>query len=217
MNNDSWRMSILKIIDRLEHQMYIQREVDNTYSNLISCIFAELEKADLRKNVINKKKFKYYKDYWTDDLTKLWKNMKDCESDFIHCKGNYKLKNKLKRKFIDSRKLFDKTLRKSKKQADTEKILKLEEVNTSNPKVFWETLNRLGPQRKHDIPLKFIDDNGELNCDIQSVSNYWRTEFEKVYNPGIDHYTSFIMNGLYFTKAFSQKTTFFCIGILLTL
>ena len=34
--------------------------------------------------------------------------MKDCENDFVHCKGNYKLKTKLKSKFVESRKLFDK-------------------------------------------------------------------------------------------------------------
>ena len=68
MNNDSWRIStcILEVIDRLENLMFEQAELDLVYDNLTNEVFNELDRADKRK-FINKKKFKYYKEYWNDD------------------------------------------------------------------------------------------------------------------------------------------------------
>ena len=60
--------------------------------------------------------------------------------------------------------------------------IELDEINTSNPRKFWETLKRLGPKRKNDVPKVVRLDNGHMTTDECTIKDKWFNDYSKLYN-----------------------------------
>ena len=99
---------------------------------------------------------------------------------YIKCKGTYGQKQSFKQDFLLARSKFDKALRSSERQYNKQFLDKLEIINTTNPKDFWDTIKHLGP-RKPCIPME-VEINGERCSDKNIVLEKWASEFENLLN-----------------------------------
>ena len=108
--------------------------------------------------------------------------MNKAEKEFIKCNGPRNRKTILRAAFINCRKLFDKTLRNAERNYKREKMAKIDEVCTQNPKEFWRTIKRLGPKRDNAIPTK-VRAGEDLIENETMVLNTWQNEFQNLYNP----------------------------------
>ena len=75
---------------------------------------------------------------------------------------------------------FDKTLKRVKRKFNRGLLLTIEKCNTKDPNKFWNYINKLGPTKRHVIPLK-IEVDGVILTDERSVLSKWRSEFERLY------------------------------------
>ena len=59
--------------------------------------------------------------------------MKD-KGKFVKCQSNSKMKARLRSKFINSRHIFDKAMKKAKREYEKDQVIKFENIDVKNPK-----------------------------------------------------------------------------------
>ena len=98
MANETWRLAVIEIINNLQSINNTQHALDIAYDNLCKCIFKEMDMYLEFRNCSRqcKKRFKNNKPFWNEELTVLWKAMKDKEKCYRKCQ-KYKLKQILKK------------------------------------------------------------------------------------------------------------------------
>ena len=67
--------------------------------------------------------------------------------------------------FKTARKTFDKILRQEERKFTKERREKIQTLNTSNPKEFWNEIKKLGPGRKNTIIDNVVMDDGTYSND----------------------------------------------------
>ncbi len=82
--------------------------------------------------------------------------------------------------FKAKQKFFDKTLRKTSRQYNREKLADMESTCYDDPKTFWETINSLEPRKSKAIP-KIVRVDNNLVSDESKVCDKWQQDFEKLY------------------------------------
>ena len=184
MSNDVWNQCLVDLIEMFENSANNQKAVDDCYAALCDCIFKEM---DLYLSLTGsshkvRKKFKYHKPYWDEELTAMWRTMRDKEKIFhMSKKGDRKHIQSLYREFIHCQASFDKLLRKKDRAYMRGFCIKLDELHVNNPAAFWKKLKSLGPKHKKEIPLK-VYINGEIITEQEIVLNTWQSEFSQLYN-----------------------------------
>ena len=183
MQNDNWISQINDLLEKLQKTENKQHELDSVYSEFCKCTIAEMDKH-LNYKVQSKslrKRFKSYKPFWNNELTKMWKAMCLKEKSYISAKKNQQHKRTLRLEFINARKIFDKRLRYFERQYNNKIITTIEDVSSTNPREFWKKIKNLGP-RKTKIPFSVYDDENALCSDPSTVLGKWQSEFEKLYS-----------------------------------
>ena len=77
MQNDNWISQIDDLLKKLQKTENEQNQIDSVYSEFCKCTIAEMDKH-LNYKVQSKslrKRFKSYKPFWNNELTKLWKDV----------------------------------------------------------------------------------------------------------------------------------------------
>ena len=110
--------------------------------------------------------------------------LKNQEHLYTKSKGKHN-RAQLFEQFKDARRNFDRNLRKYERQYYSEQAIRIENLNTDNPREFWRAIKRLGSRKKASIPMK-VHDGDDFNTDPQFVLNHWKEEYEKLYNPPED-------------------------------
>ena len=166
-----------------------QNSLDKVYSEFLKHIFDECDQhLDYHATgKIVRKKCIPYKPYWDKELTDAWKELSE----------QYKLYKKSKEKknndtdprnnFKCKQRWFDKLLNTNKRRHNKQMLEKIERLNTSNHKDFWEHLNRLDPRKNKQIP-NAVKINGVMTMDQEVVMQTWTDEFKGLYNKP-DHLT----------------------------
>ncbi len=114
----------------------------------------------------------------------MWKNMNVAKHKFLKCKSNSREKYYRKQTFINSRKLFDKELRRSERLYNRKLLKEIDSFCIDNPRSFWDYIKKIGPRKVKQIPMQVYQDN-VLVSDIDVVLNKWRSDFSELYNkPG---------------------------------
>ena len=108
--------------------------------------------------------------------------MCEAENNFVKFKGRNSVKKHLKNEFFECRKRFNRLLRQEKRNHDRSAVIELDNINTSNPRKFWDTLKKLGPKRKKDVPVIIKNDDGELIANEDDVKKKWFNDYRKLYN-----------------------------------
>ena len=84
MNNETWRNSILGIIESLQNRIASQEALDVLYNNICETLINEMDMY-LEGKCINTKTKKFYKNskpYWDNELSNMWKLMSQAEKRF---------------------------------------------------------------------------------------------------------------------------------------
>ena len=174
MGSDSIKYMTGRIIDEILHAKGSQEEVDQIYENLCSMIYNEMENCLPCYNTSEKVK-KRHKPFWSEKLNGLWVNLNNKEKNLNKCKCK-RVKKSLIKLYVNARHTFDREFRKVKRNYNRGNLLNLDEICTNDPNKFWESLKKLGPNRKTNIPLE-IYENNEINCDLDTVLNKWKNDF----------------------------------------
>ena len=188
LNSNNWANVVEHITNDLLVDRLNQDKLDKCYDDLCKSIFEDLD-TNLEYKCISKnskKRLKHTKPFWNNTLENLWRNMVKLEKIFIKYKGNSKqVKNKLRNDFKNAQSNFDKQLRKANRSYNRSIVLDIETTASENHKTFWDKLNKLGPRKKHNIPLKVQIDN-DIISDKDAVMNKWKNDFQSLYNPVSD-------------------------------
>ena len=182
--SESWKHSMNELIEWFLECRANQEEVDNRYNRFCEVLTKEmtehLKYSECSKTV--RKRYKNYKPYWNEKLHTMWKELRDVEKNYIKvCKSNGS-RNNLKRVFIDKRKMFDKTLRRTERSYRKNMLIEIDNVCTKDPREFWNHINKLGPRVNTNIPMKVYDVNGVLNSDFKTVLDKWKDDFKSLYD-----------------------------------
>jgi len=183
MNNEDWGFTIIRTTDQINNCVGAQEEVDTLYDNLVKDIFAEMDiYLECKNRRLPKRKFKHSKPYWNNNLTMLWRNMRNAEKLFVKCHGSNNIKTTFRNAFKIARNVFDKELRKAERRYRKLTIDNIEITCTVNPKQFWKKLKSLGPRKTHEIPLQ-IKQGETFITETNAVLDHWTNEFTQLYNP----------------------------------
>ncbi len=180
------RAELLKLINEQELAVENQNNVNRCYSDLISCIFNEMNEY-LPKlygyGSKSHKRFKVKKPYWNEHLKHLWRDMCEKEKVFMAYKGPNRIKQFLRKQFqfTESSSIFNTELRKAERDYNKNVQNKIDSIYTENPKQFWSYIKKLGPKFASDIPQEVYDDEGNIISDLKSVLSKWKTEYENLY------------------------------------
>ena len=147
-----------------------------------------------------RKRYKYSKPFWNEELTILWKTMRNSENTWQKCKGSEGLKRCLHNKFKLNQNIFDKRLKQIERNFNRQQILNIDELNTKDPKEFWNKIKHLGPKRVKNIPMKVKLGDG-FCTDTQKVLERWENDFQSLLNrPESD-----IFNNEFYQQVISSK------------
>ena len=183
MNSEVWRQAIAEIIALREIQITSQSEVDEKYDDFCKILMKELDSLLKLKSSSPKvrKKLRISKPFWNQELTDLWRTLRDKEKVYLSFRGTKAMKRKLQADFKFARQCFDKRLRFYERQYNRQKIENIENCNTENPTEFWQHIKNLGPKKKTEIPCKVHDGDG-YSTDVNVVLNRWHDDFSSLYN-----------------------------------
>ena len=113
------------------------------YDKVCKTVFTELDKQLEYKSasVKMRKKLKFSKPYWSDELNVLWKDMNKSEKQFAKCKGGQDAQRVLRLLFKEKQQVFDKALCKAARQYNRNKVMEIENACQNDPKIFLEDIN----------------------------------------------------------------------------
>ena len=188
LNTDTWRRKLQSFLIDIEHRLSTlsnQQDMDTLYENICQALFHEIkEKIRIKESSKQtRKNFKYYKPFWNEELTNLWKKMRDAEKKYCKSKHiNNHIKQMLRKEFSEAQNLFDRCLRRTERMYYKNLADHLENINTSNPKEFWDHIKKLGPKKNTDIPVKTYTDQGDITTDLSQVLTKWENDFHSLFN-----------------------------------
>lgn len=92
MNTERTRNAILDIISKIEMCRETQDQIDKVYDDFCDMIIREMAETIPKYDWSNKgrTKLRFHKPYWNDELTDLWKNMRNKEKLYLKCKSQVK-------------------------------------------------------------------------------------------------------------------------------
>ena len=180
-NNSIWQAAVNEIIDNIRTMENNQSSIDKVYGELCTMIYEETNRVGVQCETRLKKKFKYHKPYWDDDLTKAWKFMHSCEKDYLRCHRRQNDYLSIQDKFRHAQRCFDKLLCRKERLYNKEKVETIEQMHFSNPREFWRQMKQLGPRPKQGIPMQ-VYDGDVLTDNTDKVLHTWCHDFSELYN-----------------------------------
>ena len=179
-----WGQVCTELINKIETMEATQANFDNAYADLCKAIFKEMDEHIKYKECgkTMRKTFKNFKPYWSDELTTLWRDMATAERSFRKCSSSGGHRQLLREHFKQKQVTFDKAQRKVERSYNRAFADNIEKINTSDPKHFWEHIEKLGPKKTTEIPLKVHCDPDGFSDNLNVVLGTWRSEFVGLYN-----------------------------------
>ena len=196
-NNDTWKRSTSLFIDKCIYLQNNQDEMNKLYTEFCNILTYEMD-TFLKHSCTSGKtrNCKSQKPYWNDTLSRYWKEMKMAERQFLRSKNRHN--SILHNEFIIKRKTFMRELRKCERMYRHQQLSNLENICVSDPKIFWQTIKKLGPRKSNVIPEQVYID-GVLSDNISLVLQKWKEDFYSLYN-NRDGNELFCQNFLEYTK-----------------
>ena len=184
-SNEIYRILNSKIMI-LEANQNDQTCIDNSYEEFVNIIKTQMNEYMKPKNVTigerSNKKRKPSKPWWTDDLSDLWNTLCTHEKQWLKCKDATR-KRLLKTVFIESRKRFDRSVQKCKRQYWHKIQSDLLESCNKTPTEFWKTIGKIGVgnARNNKIPMEIVQQDGSVSNSFNQILDKWKSTFEKLY------------------------------------
>ena len=121
------------------------------------------------------------KPFWNNNLTMLWKEMKNKEHIFVKQRGSTYEKHVKKEAFLYCRRMFDRTLRQTERLYRKKLLHDIDGMCSENPIAFLDQIKKLGPRNRNEIPMQVYVSN-ELVNDRETVLSAWATDVTSLYN-----------------------------------
>ena len=184
-DNEHCRNALCRVVDHLLHTTEVQENIDSTYEAFITCIHSEMDENLLYKDIgpnMKKRSKNRSKPWWNQELNELWAKTCRSEKMFLQCKGSRSVKRGLRETFTHNRRLFDKRLRQAERQYYAIQRQKITEMQTGDPKSFWDEIHKLGPGKAaHDFSKVRLGDDS-YSRDPGVILNKWKHDFEQLLN-----------------------------------
>ena len=84
--------------------------------------------------------------------------------------------------YLNRQRNIDRAVKRTKRVYTIQKHCEIEELQTNDPRKFWDHINSLGPKSKKTIPMEVYDDAGNVTNDPQAVLNKWENEFKSLFD-----------------------------------
>ncbi len=182
MSSEETRNELLRLIEEHEICRENQSTVDILYEKLVSCIFREMdEHLPKYTGIKSNKRYKVKKPYWNQELKLLWADMCSREKNYLAYRGPNHVKQFLRHRFLDASTIFNKALRRAERNYNKELQNEIESVCTDNPRQFWQYIKKLGPKTSNRIVEEVYDNDGNVQCDLDTVLQKWKNDFENLY------------------------------------
>ena len=193
MSSPEARHRLLALIEDIENHRITQNKINHVYDQFVETFIVEMRSNFREINTLPmcRRKMRFTKkEWWDDELAESFKCMQKAEHEYIRAKKNKIPHNAYFSIYKCKQDVFDKMLKKKKRNFKNSQSLKLEEVNSSDPNSFWEYIKKLGPTKKpNKIPFECYSDDGNVIYDFDKVPEKWKTEFESLYCPSLEDVT----------------------------
>ena len=140
-------------------------------------IISEMDRYLTNRPINRHLKSKKQTPFWNQFLQNLWVNVRLMRKNFRKCKNIYE-KTKIWNKYREGQLNFDKHFKYFKRRYDRYQLQEIECFISSNPKEFWNKLNKFGPKKTFNIPMEVVDKDGNIFRDSSDVLACWRLAFE---------------------------------------
>ena len=117
--------------------------------------------------------------------------MHEAERAFVKYRGPVQGKAIRRRQFKDAAHTFDGALRRAEREYKRARLSEIEQVETREPRKFWDYLSKLGPKRKSEIPFEVYDEEGSVFRDRSRVLKKWKEDFQSLFTRSDDTLTNF--------------------------
>ncbi len=128
---------------------------------------------------------KYYRTkqpYWKNELNELWLKLCSAERTSLKCSPRDPQKRRaLHSEFKQCQVNFDRKLRFFKRRFKRGQALKLEQLQTGNPQLFWREIHKLGPKKKMLIPMEVLLENGGSSFESGQILKKWEKDYSNLY------------------------------------
>jgi hypothetical protein len=185
MSSEFCVKAMLDIIDAIESSREEQAEIDQIYAKFTDAVIEEMNNT-IPNFVIggkSKKRLRTRKSFWNDELQNLWNEMHNREKLLKSFNSKQDKRIKLAN-FKECQYKFDKKYRYYERNSRYNMSETIDNLNTSNPKQFWEEIKKFGPKQKQKqlIPLEVYDENHSIVHDPKIVIDHWQRDFYNLYN-----------------------------------
>lgn len=206
MESDMVRAAINELIYKIESARETQEAVNVLYDDFCKVVIEEMN-ASIPSKLVSpstKKKFKYYKPYWDEELANKWSIMAEKKLKWEKQKGICRNRREMHLEFTTARDIFDKLLSKKEREYRQKAAIQLEEIS-NEPSKFWSHIKKLGPKKSKSIPMEVYLDNDEVSLDRETVLKTWQQEFSNLYNTkNSSHFDEEFYSELKAYKAFKE-------------
>ena len=178
------RTRVSATIDKIESALRNQSDVNEVYTAFTSLIFDEISQHFPRRGNFNgnKNAKSFYKPYWSEHLQRQWDIV--CTNEKLWLKCNGPQKRNFRDSFNRERKIFDKMNRKAKRAFQLSEQNRLGDLcDNRDSRNFWKEIGKVGMQneRKLEIPMEVIDEQGNISSDAQSVLSRWKRDYSTLF------------------------------------
>ena len=187
------------LITRIENCENNQCEIDALYEDFIHTVHIEMDAKmdykDIRPGARKRKKH-FAKPWWCNKLKDLWTKTCQTELSFLNCKGPTNRKKALRTQYKRARDDFDKTLRQRERQYFASKREYITNVQTRNPKEFWNEINKLGPEKNKQSASYVKMENGNISHNNTDILNKWKKDFSQLLGEANGNYDEDFLNDI---------------------
>ncbi|CAG2197290.1 unnamed protein product [Mytilus edulis] len=176
------------VVDSILDVRNIGGRINTIYETLIDALHNEMDDnmdyIDFTPSS-NKRKRRNAKPYWNNELRDLLIITNKAEKNYLHFKGDRRLKNNLKNTFKEKRRQFDKRLRQEERKYKAQRLNNIKTLNRTNPKEFWREVNKLGPGKANTNIDSVIMDDGSVSSNPNDILSRWKSEYSKLFSSEI--------------------------------
>ncbi|MES9880789.1 MAG: reverse transcriptase family protein [Sedimenticola sp.] len=190
--NDADTVAYLQALGDFEEGIQTQLNIDKAYDDFCLRLTQEMStKLPHRQVVIqygvSNRRMRVRKPWWNDGLQTLWNDMCSAERTWLKCRNGQK--HTFKHVYVQARRLFDQNVQRRKRNYWFDMQREMIENANHNNNDFWKFIGRVGTRdnRKQEIPMEFINEDGELVTEHNEVLEKWKTDFCSLLNPSADN------------------------------
>ena len=177
MTDDSINSEILNFNHNISTLMPSQSSINELYET-----FIQIHRSEMKRKlpaIEYKNKPKYAKQFWNDNLSRMYKETVNAEREFRNCRGADK---HMKRDVYKTKQSnFDKHFKKVKNDFCRNTEIEIETMVGRDGKNMWKLLEKIGPKVNQKlIPLEVIIDD-KIITNEKHVLNKWNEDFASLY------------------------------------